>query len=73
MSKIVKRTLDFFELFAEHKRPLSLSEISKLLGIPVSSCHDVLRALEDENRRLKHLLAEAELDKAILKTALGKK
>lgn len=48
MSKIVKRTLDFFELFAEHKRPLSLSEISKLLGIPVSSCHDVLRALEDE-------------------------
>jgi len=48
MSKIVKRTLDFFELFAEHKRPLSLSEISKLLGVPVSSCHDVLRSLEEE-------------------------
>lgn len=45
MSKIVKRTLDFFELFAEHKRPLSLSEISKLLDIPVSSCHDVLQSL----------------------------
>ena len=47
MSKIVKRTLDFFELFAEHRRPLSLSEISKLLDIPVSSCHDVLQSLLD--------------------------
>jgi DNA-binding IclR family transcriptional regulator len=45
MSKIVRRTLEFFELFAEHKRPLSLSEISKLLDIPVSSCHDVLQSL----------------------------
>lgn len=46
MSKIVNRTLDFFELFAEHKRPLSLSEISRLLRIPASSCHDVLKSLE---------------------------
>ncbi|MBO9603751.1 MAG: IclR family transcriptional regulator [Novosphingobium sp.] len=45
MSKIVDRTLDFFELFAEQKRTLSLSEIAKLLDIPVSSCHDVLQAL----------------------------
>jgi putative transposase len=29
-----------------------------------------LKLLEDENKRLKHLLAEAELDKAILKEAL---
>jgi len=29
-----------------------------------------LRELEEENRRLKKLLAEAELDKAILKEAL---
>lgn len=47
MSKIVKRTLDFIELFAEHGRPLSLSEISKLLSIPVSSCHDVLQSLQE--------------------------
>jgi DNA-binding IclR family transcriptional regulator len=47
MSKIVERTLDFLELFAERKRPLSLSEISKLLGIPISSCHDVLQALHE--------------------------
>jgi IclR family transcriptional regulator, acetate operon repressor len=45
MSKIVDRTLDFIELFASQKRPLSLSEISRLLAIPFSSCHDVLQAL----------------------------
>ena len=45
MSKIVERTLDFIELFATERRPLPLSDISRLLGIPVSSCHDVLRAL----------------------------
>jgi DNA-binding IclR family transcriptional regulator len=39
--------LDFLELFAEQKRPLSLSDISRLLGIPVSSCHDVLQALQE--------------------------
>src|SRR5207237_6482413 len=27
------------------KRPLSLSEIARLLAIPFSSCHDVLQAL----------------------------
>jgi DNA-binding IclR family transcriptional regulator len=47
MSKIVERTLDFLELFAVEKRPLSLSDISRLLKIPVSSCHDVLQALEE--------------------------
>jgi DNA-binding IclR family transcriptional regulator len=45
MSKIVERTLDFLELFADQKRPLSLSEIARLLEIPASSCHDVLQAL----------------------------
>jgi DNA-binding IclR family transcriptional regulator len=46
MSKIVERTLDCFELFADQKQPLSLTEISRLLSIPPSSCHDVLRALQ---------------------------
>lgn len=45
MSKIVDRTLDFIEVFATERRPLSLSDISRLLKIPVSSCHDVLQAL----------------------------
>jgi DNA-binding IclR family transcriptional regulator len=47
MSKIVQRTLDFLELFAEEKRTLSLSDISRLLKIPVSSCHDVLQTLQE--------------------------
>jgi DNA-binding IclR family transcriptional regulator len=47
MSKIVERTLDFLELFADKKRPLSLSEIARLLNLPISSCHDVLQALEE--------------------------
>jgi len=47
MSKIVSRTIDFIELFAEHKRPLSLSEISRFLGLAPSSCHDVLGELKE--------------------------
>ncbi len=47
MSKIVFRVLDFFEAFAEQQRPLSLSELSRILGIPPSSCHGVLRAMEE--------------------------
>jgi DNA-binding IclR family transcriptional regulator len=46
MSKIVERTLDLLELFAREKRPLSLSDIARLLKIPVSSCHDVLHAMQ---------------------------
>jgi len=46
MSKIVDRTLDCFEIFAAQKQPLSLTEIAKLLGIPASSCRDVLKAME---------------------------
>jgi len=46
MSKIVERTLDLLELFAQEKRPLSLSDIARLLRIPVSSCHDVLQTMQ---------------------------
>lgn len=46
MSKIVGRTLNFLEIFAEQKRPLSPAELVRLLGIPASSCHDVLQALQ---------------------------
>jgi len=47
MSKIVSRTLDFLEIFADQKRPLSASEIGRFLKIPASSCHDVLQALHE--------------------------
>lgn len=39
---------------------------SKFGGMEVSEAKR-LRALEEENRKLKHLLAEAELDKAAMK------
>ena len=32
-----------------------------------------LKALEDENRRLKHMVAELSLEKRALEAALGKK
>lgn len=47
MSKIVKRTLEFIELFAREGRPLSLSEISRSLGVPMSSCFDVIKTMQE--------------------------
>lgn len=47
MSKIVFRVLDFFEAFADLHRPLSVTELARLLGIAPSSCHGVLRAMEE--------------------------
>jgi IclR family acetate operon transcriptional repressor len=85
MSKIVRRTLDFIELFAEQKRPLALSEISKLLDIPVSSCHDVLHSLQERGyvyeigpragyyptRKLQHLVEQiAAHDPVLLRAEL---
>lgn len=46
MSKIVRRTLDFIELFAHERRPLGLTEISRLLNLPMSSCFDVVQGLQ---------------------------
>ena len=45
---------------------------SKYSGMDVSDAKK-LRALEDENRRLKHLVADQQLDNQALKAALGKK
>ncbi len=45
---------------------------SKYSGMEVSDAKR-LRALEDENRRLKQLVADQQLDNQALKAALGKK
>lgn len=45
---------------------------SKYSGMSVSDVHQ-LKSLEDENRRLKTLLADAHLDLAILKDVTSKK
>jgi putative transposase len=47
------------------------SEEQIIGGLEVSEARR-LKSLEDENRRLKKLLAEAMLDKAALKDLLGK-
>jgi putative transposase len=45
---------------------------AKYSGMDVSEARR-LRELEDENRRLKHLVADQSLDIQALKAALGKK
>ena len=40
------RPLAIFELFASQQRPLTLSEISDGIRVPVSSCFNLVRALE---------------------------
>jgi hypothetical protein len=50
---------------------MTLSLINKYGGLEVSEARR-LKGLEDENRRLKKLLAESMLDNAALKDLLGK-
>jgi len=40
------RTLDLLEAFRVARRPLSLSELARLAGVPVSTCHGLVRTLE---------------------------
>lgn len=43
--KLVARTLDLFELFGAQKKALSLTELSRLLEIPPSSCFSMVKTL----------------------------
>ena len=44
--KTAGRTLDVFEAFARERKPLSLSQLSRAIGAPVSSCFGIVRTLE---------------------------
>jgi DNA-binding IclR family transcriptional regulator len=44
--KAASRTLDLFEAFAEAGGPLSLTEISQRISVPISSCHSLVRTLQ---------------------------
>lgn len=46
-SRSALRSLGIFEAFRNARRPLSLSELARLTDIPVSTCHGVVRSLED--------------------------
>ncbi|KGH21304.1 IclR family transcriptional regulator [Comamonas thiooxydans] len=41
------RVLDLIELFAKRRRPMSLTAISRELKLPSSSCHGLIRTLEE--------------------------
>jgi DNA-binding IclR family transcriptional regulator len=43
--KLVARTLDLFEVFAAERRPLSLTELARLMDVPMSSCLALTRTL----------------------------
>lgn len=69
--KTAARTLDLFEAFAKAKGPLSLTELAQRIGSPISSCHALVRTLQqrgyvyilDERKRVyptKRLLAMAQ-------------
>jgi IclR family transcriptional regulator, acetate operon repressor len=69
--KTAARTLDLFEAFAKAKNPLSLTELAQRIGSPISSCHALVRTLQqrgyvyilDDRKRVyptKRLLAMAQ-------------
>jgi DNA-binding IclR family transcriptional regulator len=45
--KTAERTMRLFETFAEEARPVSLSELGRILAIPVSSCFALIRTFEN--------------------------
>lgn len=44
--KTAGRTIDLFETFAKAQAPLSLSELARALSAPLSSCFNLVRALQ---------------------------
>lgn len=40
------RTLQIFEVFAQRLKPLTLSELARLLDMPVSTCSNLLRTMQ---------------------------
>lgn len=44
--KSARRSVELFELFARVQTPLSLSELARALSAPLSSCFNLVRALE---------------------------
>lgn len=57
-SRSALRPFDLLEAFRTAGRPLSLSEMARLTSIPISTCHSVVRALEQ--RGLLYFLSARE-------------
>ena len=43
----VSRTLDLIEAFSQVRRPMTVSALAKLLNLPPSSCHGIVKTLEE--------------------------
>lgn len=43
----VNRTLDLIEAFSQMRRPMTVSMLAKQLELPTSSCHGIVKTLED--------------------------
>ncbi len=86
MKKSRFRTDQIIGIVKEHEAGMKASDLARKHGVSEHTIYrwrakyggmtvsDAVRlkALEDENRRLKHLLAEQVLDNHALKVALGK-
>jgi DNA-binding IclR family transcriptional regulator len=44
-NKTARRTLELLEVFYKHRAPMSLTELSRALKAPISSCHAIVRTL----------------------------
>jgi len=64
------RPFDILEAFRVAGKPLSLSEIARLADMPVSTCHGVLRALEEAGYLYFLSTREAYPTRRLLETAL---
>lgn len=49
------RVLDLIEAFAKVRRPMTVTAIAKMLGLPASSCHGLVKTLEDRGYLIKLL------------------
>ncbi len=47
------RTLDLIEAFARERRPMTVSALAKATGMPVSSCHGLIKTLQDRGYLLE--------------------
>ena len=45
--KAATRTLDLLEAFMEARQPLTLTELAERMNVPLSSCHALVRTLQD--------------------------
>jgi DNA-binding IclR family transcriptional regulator len=48
------RVLDVIEVFSRRRRPMTISALAKALDLPASSCHGIVKTLEDRGYLVNH-------------------